>query len=191
MKKTLALLLLSVWICGSVSVVRAQEAGASNQAQSEEESPVRMVARWANFIVLFGGLAFLLRKPMSEFFTTRRAEIAGGLQRAQDAQTSAQARMDEIEKRLANLTGALEKLRAGAQQESSGERDKILANAKHEVERVVEQARQEVERVARSIEREIKEHVADQVIDRAGNALRTEMTQDDQKRIIVRFIQNL
>ena len=191
MKKTLALLLLSVWICGSVSVVRAQEAGASNQAQSEEESPVRMVARWANFIVLFGGLAFLLRKPMSEFFTTRRAEIAGGLQRAQDAQTSAQARMDEIEKRLANLTSEIEKLRAGAQQESSAERDKIRVDAKHEVERVVEQARQEVERVARSIEREIKEHVADQVIDRAGNALRTEMTQDDQKRIIVRFIQNL
>lgn len=191
MKKTLALLLLSVWICGSVSVVRAQETGARNQAQPEEESPVRMVARWANFIVLFGGLAFLLRKPMSEFFTSRRAEIAGGLQRAQDAQTRAQARMDEIEKRLANLTSEIEKLRTGAQQESSAERDKILAAAKHEVERVVEQARQEVERVARSIEREIKEHVADQVIDRAGNALRTEMTQDDQKRIIVRFIQNL
>src|SRR5215469_12696930 len=99
MKKILALLLLSVWICGSASVVRAQgEQGSSSAAQHEEESPVRTIARWANFILLFGGLAFLLRKPMSEFFTTRRAEIAGGLKRAEDAQTSAQARMDEIEK---------------------------------------------------------------------------------------------
>lgn len=191
MKKILALLLLSVWICGSVSVARAQEQGSGAPAQREEESPVRTIARWANFILLFGGLAFLLRKPMGEFFTTRRAEIASGLQRAEDAQTSAQARMDEIEKRLANLTTEIEKLRAGAEQEALAEREKILAAAKHEVERVVEQSRQEIERVARSIEREIKEHIADQVVDRAGNTLRTEMTQDDQKRIIVRFIQNL
>ncbi|HEY2382642.1 MAG TPA: ATP synthase F0 subunit B [Terriglobia bacterium] len=190
MKKILALLILSVWICGSVSVVRAQEQGAGAEAQ-HEESPVRVIARWANFIVLFAGLAFLLRKPMSEFFKTRQTEIASGLRRAQDAQTSAQARMDEIEKRLANLTSEIENLSAAAQQESLAEREKILADAKHEVERVVEQSRQEIERVARAVEREIKEHVADQVIDRAGNALRTEMTQDDQKRIIVRFIQNL
>ena len=193
MKKILALLLLSVWICGSVSIARAQgEQGSSAAAaQRDEESPVRTIARWVNFILLFGGLGFLLRKPMSEFFTTRRAEIANGLKRAEEAQTSAQARMDEIEKRLANLTKEIENMRAGAQQESQAEREKILADAKHEVERVVEQSRQEIERVARSIEREIKEHIADQVVDRAGNALRTEMTQDDQKRIIVRFIQNL
>jgi hypothetical protein len=29
------------------------------------------------------------------------------------------------------------------------------------------------------------------VIDRAGKTLRTEMTQDDQKRVIVRFIKKL
>lgn len=190
MKKIMALLLLGVWICGSVSAARAQEQGAAAQAHAEESSG-RVIARWANFIVLFGGLAFLLRKPMSEFFTTRRTEIAGGLQRAQDAQTVAQARMDQIEKRLANLATEIESLKASAQQESLAEREKILADAKHEVERVVEHSRQEIERVSRSVEREIKQHIADQVIARAGNALRTEMTQDDQKRIIVRFIQNL
>ena len=42
----------------------------------------------------------------------------------------------------------------------------------------------------RAFER-VQEHVADLVIDRAGNTLRTEMTQDDQKRIVVRFIEKL
>lgn len=193
MKKAFALLILGVWLCGisSAAAQEKAEAGKEPQKEQQEESPMHTVARWANFIVLFGGLAFLLRKPMAEFFTARRNDIGEGLRRAEDAQTSAQARMDEIEKRLANLAGEVDKLRADAERESLAEREKVLQEAKHEVERIVEQSRQEIERVARTVEREIKEHVADQVIDKAGTALRTEMTQDDQKRIIVRFIQNL
>ena len=81
--------------------------------------------------------------------------------------------------------------KAAAAKESLVEREKILTDAKREVERVVEQSRQEIERVARAVEREIKETIADQVIDRAGNTLRAQMTQDDQKRVVVRFIKKL
>jgi F-type H+-transporting ATPase subunit b len=188
MKKFLALIVLSVTICATAGAAVQER---SEGAEAKPESPFHVVARWANFIVLFGGLIYLLRKPAAEFFSTRRNDITGGLQRAQDAQTGAQARMDEIEKRLAQLSSEVTGLRAEAQKESLAEREKILAEAKHEVERVIEQSRQEIERVGRTVEREIKEHIGDLVIDRAGNTLRTEMTQDDQKRIIVRFIQKL
>jgi F-type H+-transporting ATPase subunit b len=190
MKKRLGLLVLSVMICGSVFASGQTETKEGGEAQ-HEESPLQGVAKWANFAILFGGLAFLLRKPMGDFFSSRRAEISGGLQRAQEAQTSAQARMDEIEQRLARLSSEIGELRAHAEKESLAEREKIMIEAKRDVDRIVEQSRQEIERIGRSVEREIKEHVADLVIDRAGNTLRTEMTQDDQKRIVVRFIQNL
>ena len=51
--------------------------------------------------------------------------------------------------------------RTETQKESLADRERLLAEAKREVDRVVEQSRQEIERVARSIEREIKEKVAD------------------------------
>lgn len=190
MRKVLLLLVLSVVMCGTVSFAAPQEQSEGAKAE-KEESPIHVVAKWANFVVLFGGLIFLLRKPMGEFFTGRRKDIASGLERAQNAQTSAQARMDEIELRLAQLSTEVASLKTQAEQDSLAEREKILAEARHEVERVIEQSRQEIERIARSVERDIKEHIADQVIDRAGTALRTEMTQDDQKRIVVRFIQKL
>jgi F-type H+-transporting ATPase subunit b len=192
MKKFVGLVVLSVAICGNVCFAASQaEAKEGAEAQHEEESPLQAVAKWANFAILFGGLAYLLRKPMGDFFATRGREITGGLQRAQDAQTSAQARMDEIEQRLSKLTSEIAALRAQAEQEALSEKQKIMAEAKRDVERIVEQSRQEIVRVARTVEREIKEHVADLVIDRAGNTLRSEMTQDDQKRIVVRFIERL
>ncbi len=194
MKKILALLILSVAICGMTAVTYAQaehpEGREGTEAQHEEPA-WHAVARWANFIVLFGGLAFLLRKPMAAFFETRKNDISTGLQRAQDAQASAQARMDEIERRLAHLTADMAALRSEAEKEAHVEREKILAEARREVERVIEQSRQEIDRVARTVEREIKEKIADLVIDRASNTLRSEMTQDDQKRVIVRFIKKL
>ena len=199
MKKILALLVLSVVICATASVAFAQEEHAEKgeavegaaQHHEEEESAVHVVARWINFAILFGGLIYLLRKPMGDFFNSRRDDITTGLQRAQDAQAGAKARMDEIEQRLAHLSSDMAALRANAEKESLVDREKILSDAKREVERVVEQSRQEIERVARTVEREIKETIADQVIDRAGNTLRTEMTQDDQKRVVVRFIKKL
>lgn len=191
MKKILALLLLSVAICGMTSIAFAQAEHAQGVEAQREEPAWHAVAKWANFIVLFGGLAFLLRKPMNSFFETRKNDISSGLQRAQDAQAAAQARMDEIEQRLAHLTADMAALRAEADRESLVEREKVLAEAKREVERVIEQSRQEIDRVTRTVEREIKEKIADLVIDRAGNTLRSEMTQDDQKRVVVRFIKKL
>jgi len=191
MKRILASLILTALILACTSLVLAQEEKQAGKENEAEESAIHVVARWANFAILFGGLAFVLRKPMRDFFHTRRADIASGLQRAQDAHATAQARMDEIEQRLASLSADVAALRTEAEREALVERERILNEAKREVGRVVDQSRQEIERIARTVEKQIKETVADQVIDRASTALRTEMTQDDQKRVIVRFIKNL
>ena len=190
MRRILILLLFGVLVSAGPCFALVQE-HAEGAAAEHQESPWLVVARWANFIVLFGGLGYLLRKPMAEFFETRRKEIGSGLQRAQEAQATAQARMNDIEQRLARLSTEIAALRAEAEKESLVEREKIITDAKREVDRVIEQSRQEIDRVARSLEREIKETIADAVIDRAGKTLRTEMTQDDQKRVIVRFIKKL
>jgi F-type H+-transporting ATPase subunit b len=194
MKRILVLLLFSVWISGTVAYAqeeRGESAEHATEAEHAEESPLATVFRWGNAIILFGALIYVLRKPAGEFFENRKKQISSGLQRAKEAQTGANARMDEIEQRLASMSADIAALRTEAEREAATERDKILAEAKREVDRVVEQSRQEIDRVARSIEREIKEKVADSVVERAGATLQTQMTEDDQKRVVVRFIKKL
>ncbi len=192
MKKLLLLLMLSLVL--SVPALAQEHAAQGSEKAGElphEESSAAVVFRWVNFLILFGGLGYLLKKPATEFFETRRRDISEGLNRAKTAQAEAQARMDEIEQRLGKLSTEMASLRVQAEKDSAVERERIVADAKGEVGRIVEQSRQEIERVARSIERDIKENLADKVIDRAGQTLRTEMTQDDHKRVVVRFIKNL
>ena len=192
MKNILVLLLFGVLMCAGPSMLAAQEADRAEEAAAEhEETPLQTVFRWANAIVLFGGLAYLLRKPARDFFEGRRQEITSGLKRAQETEAGAKARMNEIEQRLSRLSEEVSQLRAEAEKESVTEREKILAEAKREIARVIEQSRQEIERVARGVERDIKANIADLVVNRAEETLRTEMTEDDQKRVVLRFIKKL
>ncbi len=96
--------------------------------------------------------------------------------------------MNEIERRLSRLSEEIASLRTQADAESAKSARSILADAKRDMERLVDQSRQEVDRIARGIERDIKAKIADAVIDRAGRTLETQMTEDDQKRVVVRFL---
>jgi F-type H+-transporting ATPase subunit b len=198
MKNLLMVLIFLVGITASSAINLAQEEhavaateAAEHAAEEHAESPWAVVFRWINFFILFGGLGFLLKQPIAHFFEARKQEIRSGLESAQRADVEARARMSDIEKRLGRLSADVADLRHQAEQESASDRERILAEARRDVERVMDQSKQEIERVARSVEREAREHIADLVIDRSGKALRTEMTQDDQKRVVVRFINDL
>lgn len=164
---------------------------AEAEADDHGEGPWTVIFRWINFAILFGGLGYLLRKPFREFFQGRHEEIRIGLDRARESEKEAQARMADIEERLSRLSVDIAALRTEADRETEAERHKVMSEARHEVDRVVEQSRQEIERIARGVQREIKETVANLVIDHAEARLRTDMTNDDQKRVVVRFVKNL
>ena len=191
MKNFLPAALIAGLLFVGIPVLRAEEPeGHSNgeHSKAEEHQETNPLWKWVNLLVLIGGIAFLLRKPASEFFETRKKDITSGLDRARVAQEESSRRMAEIEKRLSRLSEEIAALRTQAESDSARERESILVEAKRDMERLVDQSRQEVDRIARGIERDIKGKLADAVIDRAGQALETQMTEDDQKRVVVRFL---
>src|SRR3989304_4886520 len=150
MTKLLKLFLLSVLLVtnGPLSIAQEEHEAAGHaegaEAEHEQEGPLQSVARWANFLILFGGLAYLLRTPMRDFFISRRKEIGYGIQRAKDAQASAHARLDEVEQRLGALSAEVAALKSEAEKEVLVERERILTEAKRDVERVIDQSRLEI-----------------------------------------------
>jgi F-type H+-transporting ATPase subunit b len=186
MKKFLPAALMIVCLSAAVPSLLAQEGEShSHTKEADEPSPLW---KWVNLLILLGGIGYLLKKPASEFFKTRKTEITTGLERARIAQEDSGRRMKEIEQRLSQLSEEIVSLRTQADAESAKEREIILAEAKRDVERLVDQSRQEIDRIARGIERDIKGKIADAVIERAGRTLETQMTEDDHKRVVVRFL---
>jgi F-type H+-transporting ATPase subunit b len=160
-------------------------------AEAEHESPYAVVFRWVNFLILFGGLGYLVREPALEFFESRRQAIQGGLESAEKAQADSTKQLAAIEDRIARLASEIERIRTEANASAESERQRVVRDAKIEADRVLEQSRQEIERMARGFQMEIRAHVADLVVAGAEKRLKSEITEADQKRIIVRFGKNL
>jgi len=192
MKRFFQICLLATLIqCSAVYAQESTAAEHSEAAEEAHESPFSVVFKWVNLIILLGALGYLLKKPAMEFFDGRKAEIVNGLERAKRAQDEAKERMAELENRLSRLSAEIAAMKTQVDQEAASEKSRIVAEAQREVDRIVEQSRQEMERIAHGVQREIKESVADVVIDRASQKLQTKMTADDQKRVVGRFIKNL
>src|SRR5436190_292561 len=113
MKKFLPLLLIFLCLAASTPAF-AQEPSEKAAEKTTEESPMTMVFKWFNLIVLLGAAGYLLKKPAREFFETRKKEISSGLDRAKAAQEESDRRMREIEQRLGRLSTEIASLRTQA-----------------------------------------------------------------------------
>jgi len=178
-----------------IGPVWAQEGAVAPEAEvaSEEDhgSILDVIFRWLNFLVLFGGLGYLLRKPASEFFEARRQAIQDGLGRAQKAQEESGQKLADIESRLAQLSVEIAKLQEDAKAVAEAEHERIMADGSLEVDRAMQQSTVEIERLARGFELEIRSHVADLVIKGATERLQGQISEKAQRHIVHRVVSEI
>ena len=160
-------------------------------AGQDHGSPLSIVWKWGNFILLFGGLAYYLRRPLREFLQARAHGIEEGLASGKRAQEEAGARMSAIEARLARMDEEIDGLRQEATRESEEERRRIIDSSHAEAEKVVAVARREIERLRRTARLELKAHVARLAVDLAEERLRRDLEPGQNQRIVSRFVSSL
>ena len=180
----------------SVSAQEGVEAAAAaeefgGEAGAEEGGLLALVMRWINFAILFGGLGYLLRQPVAEFFETRRQQILGGLEKSRAAQNDATRRIADIDGRLASLATEIAAIGVDADKSAHKERERIVADAKKEVGRALHRSEVEVDRVSGVMEAEIRAQIADHVVREAEEKLRSRMTDQDHGRLVRRAVEGL
>lgn len=186
---------LKWFILSGLCVLAVCEASALMAAAAEAEGGgwgwLETIGRWFNLAVLFGLIAYAVRQPAREFFANRRSEIQREMREAQEARKAAEKRMAEIEARMENLDAELEKIRAQGDQEARAERERILEMGKQESEKVLAQAKREIEGLGRSLRKDLQEYMADLAVELAEEQLRSKMTQQTDERLMERFFAGL
>jgi F0F1-type ATP synthase membrane subunit b/b' len=89
------------------------------------------------------------------------------------------------------LPGELEALRAQGAQEIAAEEARIRAAAAAERERLLEQARRDIDLQVRVAERQLASHAADLAERVASERIKKSITDEDQKRLVDRYVQQL
>src|SRR4051812_17081702 len=163
-------------------------AAESHPKEHHVESPLTAVWKWLNFLILFGGLGWYLRRPLREFLDSRARAIEEALANARQAKELASTKLSEIETRLARLDQEIIHLKEQALREAEDERTRILESAKLEAQKILNLARREIDGLQKSARLELKAHLASLAVKLAEERLQRSVGPEENKKIIQQFL---
>jgi F-type H+-transporting ATPase subunit b len=144
-----------------------------------------------NFVLLFGGLTLLLRKPLRKFLDSRGKEIAQKLKQTRTIREEAEADLTKVQGRLDELSQEIQEMNQEAEGEGKGQKDQILVEARAEAERLKSLAQQEIETLSQQGGRELRAYAAELATLRAEERINDRITPKDQTQLIDESIERL
>lgn len=149
------------------------------------------LGKTVNFVILFGGLTYLLYKPIRHFLEKRGQDIKLSLREAEESKKEAERKLKEIESRLSGLEKEIDKIMKEAEREGRKERDKTLQLAQKETERIKYFAQQEIDAVIRAGIRGLREYTAVLATALAEERIKKKLSPEFQSLMIDRSIERL
>jgi F-type H+-transporting ATPase subunit b len=164
---------------------------AAAQKQDAEQGDQWIWWKWANFLILAGGLGYLIRKHVPPLFQKQSADIQSALAEAAKIKQEATAYAAGIEARLANLQDEIQRLRESAHSEMAAESERIRRETEHHLQRIREQTAQEIELMTRAAKDELRKYAAELAIGLAEERIRFRMNPDTQQSLAEGFLHDL
>lgn len=144
-----------------------------------------------NFVVLFGGLALLLRKPLNGYLKGKAEEVAANLRQSETLVEESLQKLAQSRARLENLEAEIRALREEAEKEASREGQLISQEAEKEAQRLRKLAREEIDALIASSLRELKAYAIDLSVALAEKRIRERLTPELHRKLIQQSIDRL
>lgn len=141
-----------------------------------------------NLVILIAALVYFTRKPLQAFFEQRRSKIQGELQSAADQLATAETTYAKWQRRMIDLEGELDEIRATSRERAEAERQRIIEDARAAAERIRRDATAAVELELRRARDSLREEATQLAIDLAAERLTREVTDADRDRLVDEFI---
>jgi len=184
--------LLTASIQAILLALAASLAWASEAAGEAAGSPwFDLIMKFVNFGILAGILFYFLRKPVSQSLADRQQSIRNELEGARKAKQEAEAKYEEVKRRLAVLEQEVLRIGDDFRAEGARQRERIVEEAAHAAEAVRQQAQATgANEVKRAVD-ELRSQAADLAIQLAADKLAKAYTLEDQKKALHLIIQRI
>jgi F-type H+-transporting ATPase subunit b len=147
-----------------------------------------LIYKTINFLLLVGGLIYLLRKPMGAFFAARSAEIREGVEEGRKALAESGARMSAIEEKLRHLEEEIAAFKASATREMQAEHERMRLATVAETEKMLESARSRMDITTRATKLELRLFVANEALKQAEQMIRGRLDDATRSRLVQQFV---
>jgi F0F1-type ATP synthase membrane subunit b/b' len=163
----------------------------SAEEGAAKSATMDLLGKAVNFLILFGGLAFVLRKPLAAMLGKRALDIRETFRLADESKAEAERKGREAEGKIAGLDEEIQLMMVTAQAVAEREKDRIAGLAAEESERVKRFTEQEIEQLTKAGARELRAYAAEKATSLAGERIRQKLTPADQSALIDKSIERL
>jgi F0F1-type ATP synthase membrane subunit b/b' len=147
--------------------------------------------KFLNLFLFIAVLYFLLRKPLGNIFRERRESIERELSRAKQERDAAEAKLAEVNARLAKLDAETAAIREQSEREIAAEAARIQQQTQEEIAKLREQAAHEITAAGKTVKQDLRRFAAEESVKLAEQLIRQDIRPDDDTRMVNREIQEL
>ena len=165
----------------------AQEDASRKESETQE---VDQLMKWEviNFAIFAIGLGFVLVKKAPAFFNARSADIQKAIKEATGLKMEADLRYSEVDRKMANLAGEVEKIRAEAIAEMQREHERMLQETKQEIEHIQRNVAAETEGLQHEGAYKVRQHTTQLALALAERRLRDRFSGANSDDLLQDFV---
>jgi F0F1-type ATP synthase membrane subunit b/b' len=164
---------------------------AEEAAPNPADTPVGTAFRWLNFALVFGAIAYCVRKLGTPAFRGHARSISNAIHAATDARAAGERELNEANEKLAAIDLAIQDLRRTAAGETAAEANRIRALAQSEAERIGQAARAEIAAAGRAARLELRGVAARLATDRAATLVSAQMNAATEGALFRTFVEEI
>jgi len=151
----------------------------------------QLIAQAVNCLIFFGGLGYILRNVIRDFFSIRVKGIRDDLAMAESSREDAKRRLDEIDEKMANLDREVAGIEAQARKDAEAARERLLRLAEQDAQKIMDQAKADIESSKRDAISQLKAYVADKAISEAEQSVRESITDRERNQLFTDFARQM
>lgn len=152
------------------------------------EFDIAFVIQIINALVLFGALAYILFKPVTEFMDKRTERIRSSIAEAESNAKEAKELRFKYEEQLKDIRSERSSIIEEATKTAEARSNEIIEAAKENAEKVLERARLQIERDKQRMMEELRGQISTLAIAAASKVIRENLDEAVHHNMIQQFI---
>jgi F-type H+-transporting ATPase subunit b len=147
------------------------------------------IGRVVDSTLLFGGLIFLLRKPIINLLTQKSLEVKNEIVHREEELETSSIKLEELTARLEKIQQEIENMKQEASKSGQQEKQRIEEQAQKEAQRILELTEEEIKiKVANSV-RNLKSTIADLTVKDFKKDIQAQLDKKAHENIIEKNIE--
>jgi F-type H+-transporting ATPase subunit b len=155
------------------------------------DSTAGVIFRWLNFLIVFGGIGYLIASKGGAFFRGNAKEIAASIVEATAVKAEADRELREVEVKIAHLDQDVAEMREEARRNWAVESERLRTSGVAEIEKINQAARGELAASERAAQQEVREIAASLAVERAAALVSSKMNAEIRARMFQSFLSEL